>query len=534
MTHPADLIFTGGDIYTLTPDSAVDTVTDGRPDNPDGEAIAIRDGDVIAVNTAEQVSMLEGVETETIDLNGATILPGFIDAHTHMDMLGRREYEADLGGATGVDDCVERLRKRRDETDEGWILGFGYDESEWDDGNVYLDRNALDDVSTDRPVVAVREDMHTASVNSVVLETYGNALPSENVQTEDGEPTGVLVENAVEFLFEEFTPSDERLREYLLVAQRVANQRGVTGVHDMIRRSNAPRIYRDLDIAGELTLRVRLNYWTDHLDAVLETGLRTNHGSEWVRTGAIKSFTDGSIGGRTAKLTEPYADAPEGRTENNSDNRGEWVVEPEEFRSLIERADDAGLQCTAHAIGDEAIELVLDTYEGTDGDGSRHRIEHAEVLTDELVDRLADSDVVVSMQPNFLKWAREDGLYSARLGDQRRVDSNQFGTLHDRGATLAFGSDCMPLDPLFGIDQVVNGPTPEQSLSVTAALRAYTSGAAHAGFDEKRLGQLSPGYCADLVVLSESPWESDSIADIDVKMTVVGGDVVFDDCANTE
>ncbi len=528
MTHPADMILTSGEVYTLAPDSAADTATEGQPDKPDGEAIAIRDGNIIAVSTVQQISMLEGVETETIHVDGATVLPGFIDAHTHMDMLGRREYEADLGGAEGVDDCIERLRERRDETADGWILSFGYDESEWAETGEYLDRDALDDVSTDRPVVAVREDMHTASVNSVVLDRYGEDLPSENVQTDAGEPTGVLVENAVEFLFEEFTPSDERLREYLLVAQQVANQRGVTGVHDMIRRSNAPRIYRDLDTAGELTLRVRLNYWSDHLDAVLETGLRTNHGSEWVRTGAIKSFTDGSIGGRTAKLTEPYADTPERGTENNSDNRGEWVVDPDEFRSLVERADDAGLQCTAHAIGDEAIELVLDTYEGTAGDGSRHRLEHAEVLTESLIDRLADSDVVASMQPNFLKWAREDGLYSARLGDERRVNSNQFGTLHDRGATLAFGSDCMPLDPLFGIAQVVNGPTPEQSLSVTQALRAYTSGAAYAGFDEHRLGQLSPGYCADLVVLSESPWESGSITDIDIMLTLVDGRVVFE------
>ena len=509
MTAAADLVLTNAEVHTLERDGP----------RPDAEAVAVRDGRVVRVDSAYEVGFLEGVETTVLDLDGRTLLPGFIDAHTHLEMVGRRAREADLGGATGPEACLDRLRERRAETD-GWVLGLAYDESQWTESR-YLTREDLDAVSTDRPVAAFREDMHLASVNSVVLDRHGDSLPDRDVRTEGGEPTGVLVEDALDAVWEAIRPGPERTREYLRAAQESANRRGVTAVHDMVRNSHAPRIYRELDRAGELTLRVRINYWADHLDAVLETGLRTNHGSDRVRTGGIKTFADGSIGGRTARLSRPYSD-----TSGEDEARGEWVTPPDELADLVERVDDAGLQMTTHAIGDAAIDGVLDAYKGTDGE--RHRIEHVEVLTDDLIDRLAASDAVVSAQPNFLKWAREGGLYADRLGDQRRRDSNQFRTLLDRGVALAFGSDCMPLDPLFGIAQTVDAPAPQQELSTAEALRAYTSGAAHAGFDEDRMGAIAAGNCADLVALDASPWEADDIADIDVELTVVGGEVVYD------
>ncbi|SDK06594.1 hypothetical protein SAMN05216226_11649 [Halovenus aranensis] len=507
MTQAADRIFTNAAVHPLTAEETGE---------PTAEAVAVRDGSIVRVDSAYEVEFLNGVETEVIDLEGRTLLPGFIDAHTHMDIVGKYATEADLSEADDPTDCLDLLAAQREES-EGWVLGFGYDESAW--GGEYLTRDQLDSVSTDRPVVAYREDLHLASVNSVVLEAYVDQMPAEDVRKADGEPTGVVVEDALDVLREETAPDPEGMREYLLAAQAEANSLGITGVHDMVRNSPAPRVYRELDQADELSVRVRINYWRDHFDAVIETGLRTNHGTDRVRVGGIKTFTDGSIGGRTAKLSTPYADAP--------GEDGSWVVDPETVQDLIERVDDAGLQMTVHAIGDSAIETTLDAYEATDG--QRHRIEHAEILRDDLIDRLADEDVVVSAQPNFLKWAREGGLYTDRIGDQRREDSNRFGTLLESGATLAFGSDCMPMDPLFGVAQAVDAPTQAQSLSVTEALRAYTAGGAYAGFDEDRLGTVEAGHCADFVVLEESPWESDDIAGIDVSMTVVGGETVYDD-----
>jgi hypothetical protein len=507
MTRAADRVFTNAVVHPL----------DGREET--AEAVAVRDGRIVRVDAAYEVDFLVGVGTDVVDLGGRHLLPGFVDAHTHMEFVGRRLLEADLAGTDSPAECIDRLRTAgTGHRDDDWILGFGYDESRW--GGDYLDREDLDAVSEDRPVAAFREDLHVVSVNSVALEHHREEMPDGDVRTVDGRDTGVLVEGAVDAIYEATKPGVEGIREYLLAAQERANAVGVTAVHDMVRRSAAPRVYRDLDAAGDLSVRVRINYWADHLDAVLETGLRTNHGSDRVRVGAIKTYTDGSIGARTARLAAPYADV--------GDERGDLLSDRETLGRLVERADDAGLQVALHAIGDEAIRVALDALAGTDG--QRHRIEHAEVLTDDLVDRLADAGVVVSAQPNFLKWARDDGLYDRRLGETRRRASNRFGALQSAGVRLAFGSDCMPLDPLFGVQQAVTAPEPAQRLSVTEALRAYTSGAAYAGFDEDRTGTVEPGTCADFVVLEDSPWAvpDEDIADIGVAMTVVGGDVVHD------
>ncbi|MEF8783875.1 MAG: amidohydrolase [Haloarculaceae archaeon] len=507
MTEAADRVFTNAVVHSL----------DGTEET--AEAVAVRNGRVVRVDSAYEVDFLAGVETDIVDLGERHLLPGFVDAHTHMDLLGRRLLEADLTGADSPRECRERLRNVEvDHRDVDWILGFGYDESRW--GGDYLDRADLDSVSEDRPVAAFREDLHLASVNSVALERHHEEMPEGDVRTAGGEPTGVLVEGAVAAIFEATRPGPGPMRAYLLAAQDHAHGRGVTAVHDMVRRSAAPRVYRDLEAAGELSLRVRINYWADHLEAVREVGLASNHGGDRVRVGAIKTYIDGSIGGRTARLSEPYADADSGR--------GDLLESREALAELVEGADATGLQLALHAIGDEAIGVALDALEGTDGE--RHRIEHAEVLTDDLIERLGDSTVVVSAQPNFLKWAREDGLYDDRLGRERRRDSNRLGALQAAGADLAFGSDCMPMDPLFGIQKVVTAPQPAQRLPVTDAIRAYTLGAARAGFDESRMGTVEPGKYADFVVLEDSPWEvpDDEIADVDVTATVVGGEVVHD------
>ena len=509
MTDAADLLIRNAEVHSLT-----------DPDETH-EAVAVRDGRIVRVGKTYEVDFLEGVETEVVDLDGRVLLPGFVDAHTHVVNVGRSLVHADLSAADSLEGALDRLRERAAEVGpDGWVLGFGYDESNWDDDR-YLTRDDLDAVADDRPVAAIREDVHTASVNSVVLDRFAEEFAdSDDVHRADGDPTGVLVESAVGVVTDAVEPDVEETRDLVTATQRYANERGVTAVHDMVRNSHAPGVYRELDLADELTMRVRINYWSDHLDSLIDAGLRTNHGSEMVRTGAIKSFTDGSFGGRTAKVSEPYADG---------EGTGRWVVDPEELRELVTEADDAGFQLTVHAIGDEAVDVTLDAFEACwDPGASRHRVEHAELASDEAIERFADLGVVASMQPNFLKWAAPGGLYDARLGD-RRGETNRFPAYLDAGAPLAFGSDCMPLSPLLGVHHAVNAPDDRQALSVTEALRAYTRGAAYAGFDEDRLGTVEVGKRGDFVALGRSPWESPgSIADIDVALTVVDGEVVYD------
>ncbi len=549
MTAAADLLLTDAEVHTLADPDEVH------------EAVAVRDGRIVRVGAADEVRYAEGVETRVVELGGRVLLPGFVDAHTHLPLLGRRLVHADLSDASSPDEAVARLRDRaaetgaaegesggvadgggdRDDAAGDWILGFAYDESGWVDPR-YLDRGDLDAVSEDRPVAAFREDMHVASLNGVALSRLRDRMPASDVRREGGDPTGVVVEDAADAVWAATEPGPEETASLVRAAQRRANAAGVTAVHDMVRRSHAPRAYRELDRAGELTLRVRLNYWADHLDAVLETGLRTNHGSEMVRVGAVKTFTDGTIGGRTAKVSEAYRDAGAAGADadgppsdggggggGDGDARGQWVVPPAALRELVARADGAGLQVAAHAIGDEAVREVVDAYAACDDPGAaRHRVEHAELVDGETRERLAETGVVASMQPNFLKWAEEGGLYDARIGE-RRLRADPFRELADAGVRLAFGSDCMPLDPLFGVHRAVNAPGDAQRLTVTEALRAYTLGGAYAGFDEDRLGTVERGKRADFVALDASPWDRpDAIEGIDAALTVVDGEVVYD------
>ena len=520
MTAAADLVLLDAEVHTLT-----------EPDETH-EAVAVRGGEVVRVDRDYEVEFLVDVDTEVVDCEGRVVLPGFVDAHTHLEHLGQYRVHADLGAADSLSDCVDRLAadaERDAGDDHDWVLGFNYDESDWGGEARYPTREDLDAVSTDRPVAAFRVDMHSASLNSVALDRLADELPGGDVETAGGEPTGVVVEDAVGVVRDAVEPDRETTREYLLAARDHAHRHGVTCVHEMVRDSHAPSLYRELDLADELALRVRLNYWSDHLDAAIETGLRTGHGSGLVRTGGIKTFTDGSIGSRTAKLFAPYADL-EDPDERADGGRGTWVVEPDELREIVRRADAHGFQVTAHAIGDEAIEETLAAFEATDDPGGmRHRVEHAELSTDEHVERFAASGVVASVQPNFLRWADDGGLYDRRLGEERRRLADRFGAMLDAGVHLAFGSDCMPMDPLLGVHLAVNAPVEEQRLSVTEALRAYTHGAAYAGFDEGRMGTVEVGRVADFAVLDDSPWEhAGAIRDVDVAMTVVDGDVVYD------
>jgi len=519
MTDAADRLFVNGEIHTLA-----------GSDEDSSEAVAVRDGEIVRIGRTHDVEFLAGVETDVVDLDGRVLLPGFIDAHTHLTTVGRYLVHADLSAADSPDEAVSLLADRATDAAESdgddWVLGYGYDESTWDDDR-YLTCEDLDRVSTERPVAAFREDMHVAAVNGVVLNEFADALdaaPDETTPTgSDGEPTGVLLESAIDPIYEAVEPGPSETREVVTAALDDCAKKGITGFHDMVRGSYAPRVYRDLDASGELTARVRINYWNDHLDALREVGLPTNAGSDRVETGAIKSYTDGSLGGRTARISEPYTDAP--------DETGQWVVEPEAVAEAVADATGEGYQFTAHAIGDKAVDAVLDAYEDasrTDPGGARHRIEHVELATDEAIARLSETGVIASVQPNFLKWAGEDGLYDARIGD-RRTETNRYRDMLDAGVRLAFGSDGMPMDPLLGVHHAVNAPAESQRLTVTEALRAYTIGAAYAGFDEDRFGTVEPGKRADLVALDQSPWANPTaIRDIAVAMTVVDGEIVYD------
>lgn len=507
MADPADLILTNARVHTLTPASVA------AGESPDASAVAVRDGRIVRVSAAADGRFLEGVSTTVLDLDGRPVFPGFIDAHTHLRAEGERTVHADLSGADSRSAALSALQEQG--AADGWIVGVGYDESTWP--TTALNREHLDTVSEHRPVVAIRVDMHTAACNTAAVKYVRDRVDDAYVRTDDGQPTGIVVEEAVDVLREAVAPGTDGPHEVLTAALERAVSLGITGVHDKVKDITVARAYRDLAAAEELPIRVRIDYWRDHLDAVTGAGLRPNCGGDRVTVGGIKTFTDGSFGGRTAKVSKSYTD---------TDTTGQWVLPPDDLRTLVEEVAAADFQAVVHAIGDVAIEETVEALAATPG--TRHRVEHAELASDAAIETMAENDIIASMQPNFHRWARPDGLYETVLGADRTTRTNRFGRMRDAGVVVAFGSDCMPMDPLYGIAHAVDAPTPEQSLPIAEAFRAYTYGGAYAGFAEAELGTIEVGKRGDFVVLDESPWTADSIADIDPVLTVVDGELVYD------
>lgn len=245
--------------------------------------------------------------------------------------------------------------------------------------------------------------------------------------------------------------------------------------------------------------------------------------SDFLSLEGLKVFADGSIGARTAALEEEYADDP--------GNRGILIHDQEELEKIIENGEKKGFQIMVHAIGDRAISTVINAFEESSTRASelRHRIEHAEMLWEENIRRVRDLNLILSAQPNFAyKWSKPGGMNDTRLGKKRLQNCNPYWDIQRSLVKMTFGSDCMPMDPLFGIYSAVNHPILEQRISTYNALQSYITNGAYAGKDENKFGKFKEGMSADFVVLSANPLESDNIKDIEVIMTVVDGKIVYD------
>jgi len=461
------------------------------------EALAVSEGRILAIGSAEEVLRLRTPNTEIVDLTGRALLPGFIDAHMHLVSHGLREigYYLDLSEAGSREEALERVREGvRDRGPGEWVLGRGWDESRWPEKR-YITRGDLDGIAPENPVALVRVDGHILVANTQALER----IPLEAAPEEFDAPTGLLRERAAWAFLAQLRPSSQEVEEAIVAAQKRAHALGITAVHDVVHAEHI-RAYLRLYKQGKLTLRVRLNVPVEHLDALVELGLGTGFGDDRLQLGAVKIFADGSIGARNAALSEPYADEPS--------SQGKLNYPQEELDRLVKKAHEAGFQLMIHAIGDRAIDAALTALEraGVTPE-DRARIEHFELPTEQHLERAARLGVVASMQPNFVQWSGPGSMYEKRLGPERdrRMDPHRW--VLERGIPLAFGSDGMPFGPLYGIRCVEKAPHGPQRLTIEEALRAYTWGGAYAGFQERELGTLEPGKRADLVVLSEDPTE---------------------------
>jgi len=496
----ADLILSNGRIITLD--------EPGR-----AEALAVSGGRIAALGSAEELRALAGEGTETIDLRGKTVLPGFIDAHTHLVSTGLIEtLYLDLVEARSLEELLELVRAAVEKRAKGeWLIGRGWEESHWPEQR-YVTRQDLDRVAPDSPVALFRIDGHLLAVNSQALKLV--KLP-EALLGGAGLEQGLLRENAAWWFHDRIEPGIEEIERALVSAIELAHSLGITSVHEIVKPSYI-RAYQEL----QPKLRVYLNPKIEYAEELFKLGLEGGFGNEWLRLGGIKLFADGSIGAGNAALIEPYRD----RT-----GRGRLNYEPEELFQIVQRAHEHGWQVMTHAIGDRAIDAVLDAYEQAGiGPDDRYRIEHFELASDEQLERAAQLGVIASMQPNFVKWARPGDLYETRLGAERARQIGPHRLVLDNGIHLACGSDCMPLSPLFGIHQAVNAPYPDQRLTVEEALRCYTLGGAYTSSEEELKGSIALGQLADIIVLSADPYEHPrEIENLQVEMTFIGGELVF-------
>jgi predicted amidohydrolase YtcJ len=485
-------------------------------------------------------------DAHAIDLHGATVLPGIIDAHTHLIELGKNLVRLNLKDVATPQEVVERVAQRvKSAAPDEWILGWGWDEGKWASG--YPDNHALSDASPRNPVYLVGLHSFAAWANQRALELAGitkdtKEPPNGRIVRDEktGEPTGVLLNRAQDLVQRQIPPMTlEQTERALEGAAQQCIRVGLTSVHEA--KVSAMEVDAFRELIRENRLPIRVYAMLDGADPALR--------SQWLESGpeidpnhhltirAFKLFADGALGSRGAALLEPYSDSPQ--------SKGTFTTPEPEVYDLTRKSLQRGFQVCTHAIGDAANRMVLDAYAHALADvpqahDSRLRIEHAQVLSPEDIPRFAKLGIVPSMQPvhatSDMGWAEQ------RLGPQRIKGAYAWRTLLNTGVPLPLSSDFPgeTLNPFYGIYAAITrqdpqgnpagGWFPEQRLTLEEALRGYTVDAAYAEFEEQAKGSVEPGKLADFIVISQdiTKLPTQEILNIRVLKTFVGGKLVYD------
>lgn len=514
-----------------------------NPEQPAAEAVAIRNGIIVAVGSERDARSAAAPGSQSIDLAGRTATPGLNDAHAHPMILGMSLDDLVLS-TPPVESVAEIVRLVDDAAERrapgSWIIGRGYDQARLTDQR-HPSRADIDPVSPDHPVLLFRACHHIGVANSVALARAGidEHTPDPDGgqidRDEHGVPTGVVRETALTMVQDAIEPpSEDELAHHIKRGLEAFLAEGVTStVEAGVDRPEELRAYQALWRRGELPARVYLMMIiADTLDQMIDLGVQTGLGDARLRIGPAKLFSDGSIGGRTARMRKPY--------EGQQDNVGLWMQDPEEMKRLVKRAHSAGFQVGIHAIGDAAIDLILDAYEEAQRDDPRpdprHRIEHCSIIDLGIVERIKRLGVVPIPGTSFLYYFRD--AYVQNLGMDRIRYAYGMRTFIDHGIVAA-GSTDAPVDPpsatvclqtmITRTDISGREVWTEERVSLDEALRAYTLNGAYASFEEKIKGTLEPGKLGDVTVF-ETDLDSVSPGDIGsvrVDHTILDGSVVY-------
>ncbi|MEJ7598246.1 MAG: amidohydrolase [Kofleriaceae bacterium] len=507
--------------------------------SPNATAIAIAGGKIIAVGDDKTVRALGRPSTREIALAGKTVTPGLIDAHCHLYGLGVDLESVSVRALPSEAETVRvvaEAAKTRAATE--WLVGRGWDQNRWP-GQAFPTKAALDAAISDRPVLLRRVDGHAFWVNSKALAAANITAETKDpaggkiLRDATGQPTGVLIDNATD-LVEAVVPAatPEMIERRIRAAAQRAVSVGLTGVHDMGISEDTAQVYRKLAADNQLALRVYA-YLAGNSNRLAQVRAAPAADVGRFAMRGVKSFADGALGSRGARLYEPYDD--------DKANKGLWVTEPEQLRIVVEAAVASGWQVAVHAIGDAAVGSVLDAYQAAQrkhGGDRRLRIEHLQIVADEDWPRLIDSKAIASMQPTHatsdMPWAEQ------RIGAVRIKGAYAWRTVLDKGVPLANGSDFPVEDvpPLLGIYAAVTrqdpsgapaaGWYPDQRMTLDEAIAGFTRGAAYAEFSDTTRGTIAVGRAADLTVYDRKLTADRSLLETRAAWTIVGGQVVFE------
>lgn len=510
---------------------------------PSADAVLTIDERIHAVGTLDDIRQQAPGAAETMDLGGATLLPGFIEAHNHMIMFGLSLAAIDARPAAipTIEALVDAIRERAATTPPGaWILARGYDDNQLAEKR-HPGRHDLDRGSTDHPVFVVNGSGHLAVANTRALDEAGidastaNPQGGEVVRDPSGAATGLLLETAQE-LIRRVIP--ETTVDEMVDALQACHDRyvaaGCTSSHTAgVNSWEEVRAHQLWRARATNPIRTTMMIGRSMFPAFRDSGLRTGYGDDRLRIGPLKLFSDGSLIGRTAAVSQPFLEDP------NPNNLGMEMMPQDELDAIVRDGHEHGWQVAIHAIGDRAIEMCLDAYQRAQDavprEDTRHRIEHCGILRPDLIERLVRQQVLPVSQPIFIR-EYGDG-FIRHLGRERTALTYPFRSLLDAGLPLVFSSDCpvSAYEPLKSIQASVEERTdngtayaPPEAISADEAIRNYTVHGAFAGFAEDRVGTIRPGMLADFAILAQHPGDvtPGEIDQIPLIGTVIGGELV--------
>jgi len=486
---------------------------------------------IVAAGKKGKIEIPKGAEV--YDVTGMTVVPGFIDSHCHFFGMGISMIrDVQLRDTPSLEAAMARLNEKAKVTKKGdWILGKGWDESKWFE-NRYPNKDDLDAVSKTHPIMIVRICGHMVILNSVAMKIAG--ITGKTPQPEGGhvdmddncEPTGILRD--CRHLVEPVVPpvTEETAVEGLKIASEKALSLGCTSIGDAGLDGDALKAYQTALAKGYLKVRAYLFLNETIQEQSYKTGIRTGFGNDMIKIGPTKLLMDGSLGARTAALFEPYTDEPS--------TKGLLIMPPEVLDKKAKTANRHGNQIAIHAIGDYAIECVINSIQGALKDkprkDHRHRIEHCEILTAGQIERIKELGIIPAVQPNFVgEWAGPGSMYEQRLGDERNRLNNPYRIMLDEGITLAFGSDGMPFHPIYGIWSAVNHGIKDARITLVEAIKCYTLNCAFASFEEDLKGSIETGKLADVAVIDRdlTKMKPEDIRDSKIYMTIVNGKILY-------